>query len=132
MPEQRVLAVGNCNPDHAAIQRMVESGFVAVVERARTLAEARTALEQGRWNLVLVNRIGEYDGAEGLDLVRHVQTLPEADRPPIMLISNYPEAQRAAEQAGAVPGFGKAALGAPATLERLRVFLQPRGEPSVR
>lgn len=132
MSGQRVLAVGNCDPDHNAIKRMVESTFVASVERARTLTEAYAALQQGPWDLIMVNRIGEYDRAEGIDLVRRVQTLPEADRPPIMLISNYPDAQRAAEQAGAAPGFGKAALGAPETLERLRVFLQPCSEPSVR
>jgi hypothetical protein len=40
-----------------------------------------------------------------------------------MLISNYEDAQKEAQAAGAVAGFGKAALGQPAMLDRVRPYL---------
>ena len=42
---------------------------------------------------------------------------------PVMLISNYPEAQEKAVSDGAVRGFGKAVLDDPATVELLAAFL---------
>ena len=44
-------------------------------------------------------------------------------RVPVMLVSNYEDAQREAVAKGALPGFGKAALGQPHTLARLRAVL---------
>ncbi len=41
-----------------------------------------------------------------------------------MLLSNFPQYQEAAVAAGAEPGFGKAELDRPETLERLRRFLE--------
>jgi hypothetical protein len=41
----------------------------------------------------------------------------------VMLVSNHEDAQRAAVEAGAVPGFGKAALGHPAMLARMGNYL---------
>jgi hypothetical protein len=41
-------------------------------------------------------------------------------QPPVMLVSNDDNAQRDAVGAGALPGFGKPALGYPAILGRLR------------
>jgi hypothetical protein len=40
-----------------------------------------------------------------------------------MLVSNYPEYQQQAIAAGCEPGFGKAELSAPATLDKLARFL---------
>jgi hypothetical protein len=37
-----------------------------------------------------------------------------------MLVSNHEDAQREAVQAGALPGFGKASLGQPAMIARLK------------
>jgi hypothetical protein len=44
---------------------------------------------------------------------------------PVMLISNYSDAQREAELAGAVPGFGKAELNDPDLSNRLASSLSP-------
>ena len=41
-----------------------------------------------------------------------------------MLVSNYPDAQAAAEAAGALPGFGKRELGTKRVTELLREALQ--------
>ena len=45
---------------------------------------------------------------------------------PIMLVSNYPEAQSEAVAAGAVPGFGKATLRSSQAREHLMKFLPVR------
>ena len=42
---------------------------------------------------------------------------------PVMLVSNYPDAQQEAQAAGAVPGFGKAQVSSPETLDLLRTYL---------
>ena len=41
----------------------------------------------------------------------------------MMLVSNYEDAQNEAVAAGALPGFGKASLGQPHMLARLRPLL---------
>jgi hypothetical protein len=42
----------------------------------------------------------------------------------MMLVSNYPDAQAAAEKAGALPGFGKRDIGSPRVKELLRDALK--------
>jgi hypothetical protein len=42
-----------------------------------------------------------------------------------MLVTNFPEHDRAAVEVGAVPGFGKRDLANPTTAERLRQYLEP-------
>ena len=53
----------------------------------------------------------------GIDLIQAM-----ADRgntSPSMLVSNYAEAQQAAEAAGALPGFGKSQVADPETRRRI-------------
>jgi CheY-like chemotaxis protein len=74
---------------------------------------------------VLINRVLDFDGSSGLDLIRTLKEAP--DQPmaavPVILVSNYPEAQQAALELGAVSGFGKASLHSPATFARLKALL---------
>jgi two-component system chemotaxis response regulator CheY len=63
------------------------------------------------------------DGSDGVDVVRAVKADEALRRVPVMLVSNYDAAQEEAVTAGAEPGFGKAALGRPEMLERVRPFL---------
>ena len=53
----------------------------------------------------------------------HEQVFEERLGVPVMLVSNYPQYQQQAVDAGAVPGFGKAELRSPTTLARLAEFL---------
>jgi hypothetical protein len=71
--------------------------------------------------LVLVNRINDVDGAEGLALISQLTTTGLA---PVMLVSNLPEAQQAAIKAGALAGFGKAELKKPEVAERISAALK--------
>jgi CheY-like chemotaxis protein len=121
MAVRRVLSIGQCNADHAALAAAIRRHFGAEVVPAATANEAFALLDGGGFALVLVNRVLDTDGSSGLDLVRAIASRPAA--PPVMLVTNYSEYQEAALAAGAVPGFGKAALHDPATVDRLRPYL---------
>ena len=121
---KRVLNVGQCVPDHAAIRSLVERRFGAQVVGADNLKEALAALGQGAFDLVLVNRKLDVDYSDGMEIIRHLKADEQYTAVPVMLVTNYPEHQQQAVAAGAEPGFGKAELGTPATLEKLAKFLK--------
>ena len=103
-----IVLVGHCGPDMFMLRNAVSS-FVAdagieVVNDANAL-EAH--LHPGA--LLLVNRLldGSFGTGSGIELI---QSVTGRDNPPkAMLISNYDDAQQAAQQAGARRGFGKRA-----------------------
>jgi two-component system, chemotaxis family, chemotaxis protein CheY len=115
---KKVLSVGQCAIDHGNVSRALQSEFGADVRPAATADEALAALRGGSFALVLVNRVFDANGDSGLDFIRHVKA--EAPGVPVMLVSNFADAQAQAIEAGALPGFGKAALNAPETLARLK------------
>jgi two-component system chemotaxis response regulator CheY len=117
MAGKRVLSVGQCGADHGSISRTLRSALGAEVVAAHTAEEALARLQQEAFALVLVNRIFDADGSSGVELVHRVGGVP------VMLVSNYADAQAEAVAAGAVPGFGKASLGRPEMLERVRPYL---------
>jgi two-component system chemotaxis response regulator CheY len=121
---KRVLDVGNCGPDHAAIRRLIESNFDAQVVRADDLAGALAALQKLPADLVLVNRKLDLDYSDGLAIVRHLKADAQWSSTPVMLISNYPEYQAEAVVAGAEPGFGKQELRNNETLEKMKRVLE--------
>ena len=118
-----VLDVGQCDMDHGAIAAMLHRAFGAKVDRAHGAADACAAFNSGRYDLILVNRIFDRDGDQGLDLVRRLKANAGSAHVPVMLVSNFADAQQAAVAAGAVTGFGKAALDARETIELLRRHL---------
>lgn len=121
---RRVLDVGQCGHDHGLITRLL-AGFGASVDRVKSLEEAKRALREARYDLVLVNRQLDADGSPGVDVVRAIKTDsdPALSAVPVMLISNFPEAQDEAVAAGAALGFGKAELNDPQTQSRLAAVL---------
>jgi CheY-like chemotaxis protein len=123
MATKQVLSVGQCSADHGSIRRLLEGDLGARVVRADTAAAALAELGRSAFDLVLVNRVGAYDGASGLDLIREISADEALRHVPVMLVSNYADAQREAEEAGARRGFGKAELGRPETRSRLRELL---------
>ncbi len=120
---KRVLDIGNCAPDHAAIRRMIESHFTATVEQAHEADEALARLRAEPFDLVLVNRKLDVDYSDGLAIIQQIKADPMLCEVPVMLITNYPEHQQQAIASGAIPGFGKLALQSSATVERLRGIL---------
>jgi DNA-binding response OmpR family regulator len=125
--QARLLDVGNCDPDHAAIRAMLIKHFDVSIDRVMFVDEALAALNRATYDLVLVNRLIFDDGSEGMALVRAMRGDP-AQKTPVMLVSNFDDAQHAAVDAGALRGFGKANLGAAATLARLAEILPAKAK----
>lgn len=121
-----VLDVGNCTPDHTAIQMMLTRHFDVRVDRVMFVPEALEALGRGTYALVLVNRQVFADGSPGLPLIQAMHADAKLRDTPVMMVSNFEDAQQAAVAAGARRGFGKAALGSPDTIELLSQFLPRR------
>lgn len=122
---KRVLDVGNCDHDHSLVAQMLRDEFQVEVLRSHTASEAcqmmRTA---GPFDLVLVNRLLDVDGSEGLELIRAIKSDSSLAATSCMLISNYAEYQEPAVAAGAERGFGKKFLRQSETLTLLGKFLR--------
>jgi hypothetical protein len=74
--------------------------------------------------LILFNRELGYGFEEpmGVDVIRTLKrSMPNQK---MMLISNYPEAQQAAEAVGALPGFGKREIGSHRVIALLQSALE--------
>ena len=121
---KRVLDVGQCVPDHAAIRRLLEDEFDVRVERTHERDDTFAALRRGPVDLVLINRKLDIDYTDGLEILKAIKADPAFASIPVMLVSNYPDAHEEAVRAGAEPGFGKAQLGSIETVEKLRRFLE--------
>jgi len=122
-PQPRILSVGQCSADHGSISSTLSRTLGARVVGVDTAAEALDALRTPSFDLVLVNRVGDLDGAPGLDLIRALKADPAAAGVPVMLVSNYADAQAQAEALGAARGFGKADLGTPGSIAAIRAAL---------
>lgn len=122
MPK-RVLDIGNCGPDHMALKRLIERSFDASLDAADQWSDARRLLSEQPYDLVIVNRKLDVDYSDGMEIIRQIKADPQWAEVPVMLLSNFPEAQDEAVAAGALAGFGKSQLGAKATHQRLSEVL---------
>ncbi len=122
---KRVLDIGNCGPDHASIRRALLKHFEVEVIATDDFRDASEQLRKQTFDLILVNRKLDIDYSDGLEVVRRLKADPEFRNIPVMLVSNYPEAQVQAVAEGAEAGFGKLELGAAATIQKLSNFLGP-------
>ncbi len=118
-----VLDVAQCGFDHENIGRMLSEEYSADVVQAATSEEAFQAVRAGHYHLVLVNRIFDADGTSGLDLIQRLQSDEKTRFTPVVLVSNYTEAQDAAVALGAKRGFGKDTLASPETRDLLASLL---------
>ena len=121
---KRVLDVGQCSVDHLAIRHYLDEQFGADVVQAHGRADALNKLREAEFALVLVNRKLDADYSDGVDVIRAIKAEPDLAETPIMLVTNYPEHQNIAIEAGAAPGFGKLEYGRPETREKLARFLE--------
>ena len=122
MPK-KVLDVGQCDLDHSNITSLLKANFEVDVARAHSRSEAISMATVEGFDLVLVNRLFDADGSEGMAVVTDLKTNERTADVPVMIVSNYEEAQIAAVEAGAVRGFGKSVLGSDATLDLLKSYL---------
>jgi CheY-like chemotaxis protein len=123
MAGKRVLSVGQCLADHGAIARTLQHHFGAEVEAADTQVEAWEKLREKTFDLVLVNRILDRNGSSGMEVISQLKKDKALRALPVMLVSNFPEAQEEAQSLGTLPGFGKASLGQPLMLGRIGAVL---------
>ena len=121
---KRVLDVGQCNPDHSSISKILRKHFDVEIARAALPDDALGQLRDGRFDLVLINRKLDADYSDGTEILRAIKADESLCDIPVMLVSNYADAQQAAVIAGAEYGFGKAELDSPETAERLAKFLK--------
>ena len=117
----RILDVGQCGFDHAAINDFLQHMMPMTVDAAGTAQETEKLLQVNRYNLVLINRILDSDDSSGIDLIKQLRQIPNC--PPLMLVSNLHDAQAKAVAAGALQGFGKSTIHLPQVAEHLRAVL---------
>lgn len=110
MARPGVLNVRQCGMDQGSIHRYLERHFEADAQAADTRDEVVAELRTNPCDLVLVNRVGDWDGAPGLALIQAMKTDSALAGVPVMLVCNFPEARAEAMTLGALPGFGKADL----------------------
>src|SRR6266550_3331481 len=101
---KKVLLVGHCGPDSSYMRMTVRSAEPGTqVSAADDQAELRQALDAGGIDLILFNRELGYgfDEDQGVDVIRYLKLNYPTLK--MMLVSNYPDAQTAAVEAGAIP-----------------------------
>ena len=123
-----VLLVGHCFPDQMMLKAALRGILGSpTVEKAHSIQELEEHLPGA--DVALVNRVldGQFADDSGIGLI---EKYAAASQTPLMLISNYPESQAEAEAVGAVPGFGKTAMYAPETAERIKAAMAGAGAGS--
>jgi DNA-binding NtrC family response regulator len=118
----RILSIGQCGVDHAAISRLFRDEFGLAVDGADSLTDAEELFGSNIYALVLVNRVLDADGSSGISVLRDL--IARHASVPMMLVSNYPDAQQEAMRHGAVEGFGKSSLNHERTRTLLRDVLK--------
>ena len=117
-----VLSVGSCSADNYRLRRLVENELDAKLASADTAEDGLTRLARESFDLILVNRIIDWDGTMGVDFITAARQANITT--PMMLISDYADAQAQAVANGAIPGFGKSQLHDPQVAEMLRDVLR--------
>lgn len=123
---KRVLSLGQCAADNYTLTQYLEDAYGVEVVPTDTAREAMDELRERPFALVLVNRIFDRDGDLGLEFIRRLKDDNALAVTPVMLVSNYADAQQQAVSLGALPGFGKASLGDATTRARLEPLLGAR------
>ena len=119
---KRVLNIGQCALDHSNISDLLNRHFSVEIDKAATHDEAISLATQNQYDLVLVNRIYDQDGSAGQQTI---EQLCQSDSDcPVMLVSNYADAQQMAQAVGATKGFGKSQLNDSETIAALSAVLK--------
>ena len=121
MSEKTILLVGHCVPDafmlRSAVRSLVPGAEIVKIRDQSTLGEYL-----GSADLALVNRVldGRFASDDGVELIA---SLSPQTQTRFMLVSNFSDAQARAEQAGAMPGFGKSDMRSEETQRRIEAAL---------
>ena len=107
----KIALVGHCGIDGPRIQKQISSILDDADVAMANDPDALNEVVDGGVDLLLFNReLGfGFDDEQGVDVMAELrESHPDLK---MMLISDFPDAQAAAKQVGALPGFGKADLG---------------------
>ena len=118
MPK-RVLDVGNCGPDHAAIRDYLTRNFDVEIVQVDDAAGATAQLHANSFDLVLVNRKLDIDYSDGIESSATSRPNPETAHVPVMLVTNYPEHQEAALEPARSVASASSSSASPRTRDRL-------------
>ncbi len=117
----QVLDIGQCSFDHRNIKNILNSLNVDV-ERASSSSEAINLINENTYDLIMVNRIFDRDGTSGIEFIKNI-LLNDNLEVKILLISDRPDSQSEALEAGALKGFGKGNLKSVAVSDLLKSYL---------
>jgi len=120
---KRVLSVGQCVPDTNSLVRFLTSHFDVDVEESDVEVDTMEKLKDHSYDLVIINRKLDADYSDGIQLIQKIKHSSEVKPCKLMLVSNFPEYQDEAVQAGAEYGFGKNDYRKPETVSRLNSHL---------
>jgi two-component system, chemotaxis family, chemotaxis protein CheY len=118
-----VLSIGQCGYDDSRIGQVVRTVLGATLDRAASPQEALQKIAAKKYDLILVNRVFDAGTGMGVNFIAEYKK-NNPDAPPIMLVSDYADAQAAAIANGAVPGFGKASIASSQVGETLRAAVK--------
>ena len=104
---KQVLDVGNCGPDYSSISNFLTGHFDCQMHQAHGLEDTLTALRNGEFALVTVNRKLDQDYSDGIEIIKAIKADDQLKDIPVMLVTNFSEHQDEAEAIGALRGFGK-------------------------
>ena len=125
---KNVLDIGNCDPDHNALKRMLTSSYDVNVLRAAQLSDSLEILRQNSVDLILINRKLDIDYSDGMDVLKYLKRDASNKHIPVMIITNYPDYQQSAVADGAEYGFGKLQFAEEKTHAQLSKFLDGKSK----
>ncbi|MBU0906968.1 MAG: hypothetical protein KKD18_04445 [Nanoarchaeota archaeon] len=100
---KKVLIVGPCYADAAALKKFLESNFSVNTVELTKIKEATDFLKQRSCDFILVTRICIGDKKPGAELIDYV--IKNCPDKPIIMLTRFPEAQEKAIKAGAKTAF---------------------------
>lgn len=120
---RKVLDVGQCDADHFRISEMLNRDFDVEIQRAHTMDEAIKAALDTPFDLILINRIIDLDGSPGIAILHDLKNRPSTAETPVMIVSDFANAQDESVSAGGKRGFGKSELASATTTASLAEIL---------
>jgi two-component system chemotaxis response regulator CheY len=121
---KKVALVGHCGPDSSFLRMAVSSADrtlqIIMVDDSDDMCKV---LSSGVDLLLLNRELGYgFDETMGVEVIRSLRS--KYPNVKMMLVSNYADAQAAAIQAGALPGFGKREIGSARVPAMIREALE--------
>lgn len=120
---KRVLSVGQCVPDTNSLVQFMTSHFDVDIDQSDVETDTLEKLKHETYELVVINRKLDADYSDGIDLIRKIKNITAIQSNHLMLVSNFPEYQEEAVEAGAEYGFGKDDYQREETVARLKPYL---------